>query len=158
MEPGGARERAQPRAVRSEEARGLPQDIRGRRLQDLDARRTGDQAKEGEARSRARNRGRRGRRGGTGGEEAAHAEGGRKSCRRRTAGEVRAAPCARRRASRVRSLAVQGLRRCRRQLPRLRRATPEGRGARGSEERPRGGLQPPLGRRWSTGWTRTPRR
>src|SRR2546426_2095839 len=146
MEPRGPRERAPPRAVRSEEARGLPQDLRGRRLQDLDARRAGDQAKEGEAGGRARDRGRRGRRASTRGEEVADTEGGRKSCRRRTASEVRTAPRARRRASRVRSLAVQGLRRCRRQLPRLRRATPEGRGARSSEERPRGGLQPPLER------------
>src|SRR2546427_12251957 len=144
MEPRGPSEGASPRAVRSEEARGPPQDLRGRRLQDLDARRAGDQAKEGEAGGRARDRGRRGRPAGTRGEEAADTEGGRKSCGRRTAREVRTAPRARRRTSRLWSLAVQGVRGCRRQLPRLRRATPEGRGARSSGERPRGGLQPPL--------------
>src|SRR2546426_687618 len=49
MESRRSGEGAAPRALRSEEARGLPQDLRGRRLQDLDPRGAGDQAAEGEA-------------------------------------------------------------------------------------------------------------
>src|SRR5207249_6001604 len=121
-----------PRAVRGEEARSLPQDLRGRRIQDLDPRSAGDQAEEDETAGDARS-GRRSRRGaGRGDEEAGTAEVRREAAGRRSPGEVRTASRPRRGTACVWSVAVQGLRGRRRHVPRMRRAAPEGGGARGA--------------------------
>src|SRR5207249_10697328 len=128
-----------PRAVRDEEARSLPQDRRGRRIQDLDPGSAGVQTEENEAARDGGGGTRSRRRAGRGDEEAGTAEVRREATGRRSPGEVRTASRPRRGTACVRGVAVQGRRGSRRHGRRMGRAAPEGGGARGGEEGPRGG-------------------